>query len=117
MKPLHYFAKLIRLKGLENGDEEIFEVLMERNILTEHDEEELGVYRQVCRLNCSGLKSYQMDNVVKRYIDILKEVDLLGFRDKKGNNFLHLMIKGIKKEERFDIKEILFFLNKFKEGQ
>lgn len=74
---------------------------MEREVLVENEEEKHGIYRQVCRLNCSGLGSNMMSQVIKCYRDILKEVKLLDFRDRKNNNVLHLILKGIKKEQRF----------------
>ena len=54
--------------------------------------------------------------VIQCYKDLLREVNLLEFRDRKNNNFLHLFLKGIGKNERFSNLTILKLLNDYKEG-
>lgn len=45
MKPLHYFAKVLRLKGVQSGDEEILKVIEKYNIAIEEGQERDGIYR------------------------------------------------------------------------
>lgn len=102
MKPLHYLAKLVRVNGVNKEVAAIIEVIKKSNIVITDPEEKIGVQRQMCRLANSP---YQRNSSVQQALKDLKiagEFDLLEFKDRKGNNFTHLALKGLSKDAYFD---------------
>ena len=45
MKPMNYFAKMLRLKGIQEGDDEILKLILKYNIKIQEGDELDGIYR------------------------------------------------------------------------
>lgn len=71
----------------------------------------------MCRLKSSELNWEEKQKVVQSLKGLLSDCNLLNFKDRKLSNFVHLSLKGLKPNERFDPDSLLEILNQFKDGE
>lgn len=98
LTPVHYLCKIIRLKGLKPEYKKMIDTIQGQSVKCQDLAEKEGVFRQFGRL-FSTITVDMNPNTLKEIMNIYKSFmtdgSLLNLRDRKKNNFLHLISKNL----------------------
>lgn len=98
MYPIQYLIKRIRINSgkVDAKDAQILDLFIKNNIKCEKPDEKIALQRQIAR-SYSTRRLHYPEDLIKHIMPLIdkQDVDLLKFRDRKGNNAFHLLTKHI----------------------